>query len=325
MSARRAGGETATASGRRVLARAAAMGARAGRDRVAGRYAAAERRFRRAIHVAARSAGEHSVLVAGLRNDLGVTYKHVGRVAEAEALYRQALTVLEGELGPDHDHVATIWHNLAGVAFAGGEFATAETHARRGLAIRIAAAGDDDPAVAADRAALAPIVDALGRHDEAAELLRQALSIYARVHDRYEIAVTLHNLAAVEHRRGRLRRAAALGRHSLRIRARVLGDGHPELGATLVNLAVVQRARGSCGRGAASSGPGSRTGAPLRPPHPRRSPPRIRRRQRRCLIGSTSSQPDAPPRLAAVEGSSGQTSSTVQATDPYEGLDDVGG
>jgi hypothetical protein len=52
---------------------------------------------------------------------------------------------------------------------------------------------------AADRVAIAAILDASGRHREAAETLRHALSVYERVlgADHYEIAGVLENLAAV--------------------------------------------------------------------------------------------------------------------------------
>ena len=107
--------------------------------------------------------------------------------------------MLEAALGPEHPEVAAVWHNLGGIRHASGDLATAERFARHGLTIRLAALGDDDLAVAADRAALAPIVDGLGRHDEADTLIRQALAVFVAQlgAEHYEVAVALHNLAAV--------------------------------------------------------------------------------------------------------------------------------
>jgi Tetratricopeptide repeat len=79
---------------------------------------------------------------------------------------------------------------------------------------------------AADRIALAAMLDASGRHREAAETLRHALLIYERVLgvDHYEVAGVLQNLAGVAERAGEPEQSAALRARSLRIRRRVLGD-----------------------------------------------------------------------------------------------------
>jgi tetratricopeptide (TPR) repeat protein len=78
---------------------------------------------------------------------------------------------------------------------------------------------------AADGVALAAILDASGRHREAAATLRHALSVYERVlgADHYEVAGVLENLAGVAERAGEPEQAAALRARALRIRRRVLG------------------------------------------------------------------------------------------------------
>jgi tetratricopeptide (TPR) repeat protein len=82
---------------------------------------------------------------------------------------------------------------------------------------------------ASDRVALAAMLDASGRHREAAETLRHALSVYERVlgADHYEVAGVLQNLAGVAERAGEPEQAAALRARALRIRRRVLGHTHP--------------------------------------------------------------------------------------------------
>ena len=79
---------------------------------------------------------------------------------------------------------------------------------------------------AADRIALAAMLDASGRHREAAETLRHALWAYERVLgvDHYEVARVLQNLAGVAERAGEQEQAAELRARALRIRRRVLGD-----------------------------------------------------------------------------------------------------
>jgi Tetratricopeptide repeat len=81
---------------------------------------------------------------------------------------------------------------------------------------------------AADRVALAAILDAGGRHQEAAATLRQALSVYERVlgPEHYEVAGVLQTLAEVAERSGEAEQAAVLRGRALRIRRRVLGHTH---------------------------------------------------------------------------------------------------
>ena len=81
---------------------------------------------------------------------------------------------------------------------------------------------------AADRVALAAILDASGRHREAAATLRHALSVYERVlgPNHYEVAGVLQNLAGVAERAGEPEQAAALRARARRIRRTVLGHTH---------------------------------------------------------------------------------------------------
>ena len=94
--------------------------------------------------------------------------------------------------------------------------------------------------------ALASIVDARGRHDEAEGLLRDALKIFERTYgpEHYEVAVILHNLATIHHRDGGFAEAEALYRRALTIKENVLGSEHPELATTLNNLGVLYKERG---------------------------------------------------------------------------------
>lgn len=224
---------------------AAALGALAGQDRVDGRHDEACQRGSAAVAEALRVGDDGDVLVAMLRSELALTYERLGRLDEAEALHQQAFACLRGTLGPAHPEVAAALRNLARLAHARRDPA-AEALARRGLEIRAAALGDDHLAVARDRAALASILESLGRAGEAEQLLRQALACFERTlgPDHVEVAAALHDLAAIDHRLGRLDRAAAGYVRSLDVRARALGDGHPELATTLVELGRLERSRG---------------------------------------------------------------------------------
>ena len=78
---------------------------------------------------------------------------------------------------------------------------------------------------AADRIAMAAILDAGGRHQEAAATLRRALAAYERVlgPDHYEVAGVLEDLAGVIERVGEAEQAAALRARAQHIRRTVLG------------------------------------------------------------------------------------------------------
>jgi WD40 repeat protein/DNA-binding SARP family transcriptional activator len=95
--------------------------------------------------------------------------------------------------------------------------------------------------VAADRAALAAILDARGRHREAQEPLRQALSILESVlgPDHYEVAVTLDTLGAIARRAGDSAGAVAAYERALGIKRRVLGGGHSDVAVTLNELGAL--------------------------------------------------------------------------------------
>ena len=104
--------------------------------------------------------------------------KYTGAFHEAAALYERAHAVLALRLGPEHPEIATVLHNMGGLAHAAGRPADGEPAARRAVTIREASVGADHPTAAADRAALAAILDALGRHEEAAEMLEDALAVF---------------------------------------------------------------------------------------------------------------------------------------------------
>jgi hypothetical protein len=81
---------------------------------------------------------------------------------------------------------------------------------------------------AADRVALAAILDASGRYEEAATALGDAVAVYERVlgPQHYEVAGVLIALAEVAGHAGEVERAAALRARAQRIRRRVTGHTH---------------------------------------------------------------------------------------------------
>jgi tetratricopeptide (TPR) repeat protein len=162
-----------------------------------------------------------------------------GKLVAARATCRRALArfaALDGKSSPD---VATVLDDHGLIEEELGDLATAEASFRRAKAIleRIRARGGDDLArlriqratqTAAELAAFAAI---LGR---TLTIFRRA---YGPVH--FEVAVNLHNLAAMQHARGDLRAAAATYRRALAMKTRVLGAGHPDTALTAHNLGAL--------------------------------------------------------------------------------------
>ena len=136
-----------------------------------GAYALAEKYYRESIRILGRADGRPESAGA-LIQSLG----HLALVLRARARYDGA----EKSLGPNHPSVATLYHNLGKLEHACGRYELGEPLARRSLAIHRKALGPDHPHVADDAAALASILDRLGRHDEATTLYQWALPIFER-------------------------------------------------------------------------------------------------------------------------------------------------
>ena len=85
---------------------------------------------------------------------------------------------------------------------------------------------------AADRVALAAILDASGRYEDAAAALGDALAAYEHVlgPQHYEVASVLLDLAGVAEHAGQGERAAALRERAQQIRRRVVGHTHRRSG-----------------------------------------------------------------------------------------------
>jgi tetratricopeptide (TPR) repeat protein len=180
----------------------------------------------------------------------------LGRYDEAERLYREALEVRLKAFGPSHSAVAETRANLAALAYARGDLAAAEALHREVLALEEARLAPDDPGVALALANLAEVLAGRGRQAEAAPLLERALAIREGrpprgAGDELAAAGLRHALAsalAAGDDEG-LARAQGLLEASLAARERLLGAGHPEVGATLADLAEVLRRRGRAAEG----------------------------------------------------------------------------
>jgi tetratricopeptide (TPR) repeat protein len=219
----------------------------AGVERALGRLTAADRAYQRTFADAQRWLGARDPDRAGLLNNWGMLRKYQGRFAEGIVLYRRALRIARANR--DREARATLYHNLGGIEHARGRFATGVPHARRSVVIRTAIHGAGSVAVAADIAALAALLDGVGRLDEAVVHYRRALAVFVRKlgPSSSEVALTMSGLADVRQKQGRFSAAERLYRQALTRLERILGRNHPDVALTVHNLAHARRQAGDLG------------------------------------------------------------------------------
>ena len=213
--------------------------------RRAGDLSAADAAYRRALVLAETHLAAGDPTTARVRNNLAVVLKYSGGFDEAAALYERSLESLTATLGPNHPR-SRQYFTTSGALRTPRDDRPPARAAREAVSIREAALGRAHPESAADRAALAAILDATGRHDEAAELLEGALTIFEQAlgPDHYEVGVTLGNLGAIDARRGDLGQADSRPTPRAHDQTTVARPDHVELVPTLGTLGVVCRRAG---------------------------------------------------------------------------------
>jgi tetratricopeptide (TPR) repeat protein len=225
--------EAATASAERDAQLVRAMVDLADCDRRAGRWADATPLLHRALAI---SGGDDT----GALTMLGIVAKELGAFSEAFDWYGRAAAIQRRD-GAPLDSKAALQHNLAGLAYALQRNEQAEMHARKAVELRRQAPGATDVDVAADLAVLGSAVAGQGRYGEARVLFEEALSACraARPPRRYEIAVHLHNLAAIDQADGMSEAAEQRYRQTLAMKEELLGGEHPEVALVLNNLGTL--------------------------------------------------------------------------------------
>jgi len=227
--------------GRIILANALGLQGTALRQQ--GRYAEAEVPLKAAAAVAEQIGGTEALVTA--LNNLGVLYKFWGRFDEGERVYTRALEALKAR-GERGEVLATLLHNIGGLNHARGAYAAGEAPAREAWEIRRALLGDDDPRTLADQVAYAALLDGLGKYAESRPIYENAVLAYECIFgpEHYEVASTLHNLAALEASEGNGARAEELYRRALAIKTKLLGADHPDTALTAGNLSGILEERG---------------------------------------------------------------------------------
>ena len=212
-----------------------------------GAYDLAGKSHREALAVATAKLPRDEA--AASANALAIVYKYTGRYDEAEKLYRRALAIAERQpASRERDAtLATLFHNLGGLEHSRGRFARAEPWARKSVTVRERAFGKTHVAVAADVAALAAILDGLGKHEEAEALYWRAIARFSRNlgPNHFEVAFNHAQLAVLYQGTNRLRLAQGSYTKALRMLERALGKKHPTVALTLANFGSLRRMQGN--------------------------------------------------------------------------------
>ncbi len=203
------------------------------------RYDDARRLIVGSLRRCRRRLGADHPSTAFLLNAAGMLCKYSGRYAAGRRYYLRALAIIEPRATTPElvAELANLHHNLGGLAHARGRYAEALPHARRAVELRSTQHSADSLEVAIERAALAPILDALDPESpESLTIYRDVIATFERLDEPYELAVAHHNLA------GRLApndEAAAIAayRKAIALKRRVLGRAHPDVAMSLHNLA----------------------------------------------------------------------------------------
>ncbi|HEY7501766.1 MAG TPA: serine/threonine-protein kinase [Vicinamibacterales bacterium] len=134
-----------------------------------GKYDEAEKLFRDSLAMFQRVLGTHwriGTVQGGLAGVLSAKGD-----ARAEQMYRDSLAYLEKLLPPQHPHFDPVLIGLGRYLTAHGKAAEAEPFLRRALGAREARHGANDPRTAEAQVRLGACLSALGRIDEALQLL----------------------------------------------------------------------------------------------------------------------------------------------------------
>jgi tetratricopeptide (TPR) repeat protein len=206
----------------------------------AGRYADAERLYRRLLPEVFRLWGEGSTNHAHLLNNLANLYYETSRYAQAEPLFLRSLEIPEARLGKDHLLVAASLNGLANLYHDMGRYAKAEPLYHRSLKIREVRLPGDHLDLAQSLGSLANLYKDMGRYAKAEPLYVRDLAILEAKHkDHLDVARCLNNMALLYEHMGRHEKAEQLHRRSLAIKEAKLGKDHPLVASSLHNLAAL--------------------------------------------------------------------------------------
>ncbi len=219
--------------------RACALHERAVERLGAGRPRAAATAARRAARLFSAERGLHLDL-ANVLLALGAAQRELGELALAARTTRRAARLVEREIPSSLDARAlgvNAWLQMGDVHVARGAYRQAE-EAYRAAGARVSRALGPTFRMPVWNG-LGVVCKYTGRFSEGLSHYRRAAVIARKVRDRAAYASLLHNMAGIEHERGRDAAAARLARQGLALRRRLLGPQHPAVAADEAAFAAI--------------------------------------------------------------------------------------
>jgi eukaryotic-like serine/threonine-protein kinase len=164
-----------------------------------------------------------------------------GDLDGAEAMIRESFRIHELGLGADHPSTMATAEWLAGFLGRRGQLAAADSIFRATLATRRTNQGNGSPGVAGALTGHATVLVAMGRHDEAAASLEEAIRLRERIYgpEHALVGLALADLATVAAARGDRLAERDLLTRAHAILERFHPSGHPETVALAERLASI--------------------------------------------------------------------------------------
>jgi len=186
--------------------------------------------------------------VANASLAVSTVHERAGRFTEARRAAAQAAAILDRYRGLQHTEIA-ILRVQAHIAVGNldrimGDLDDARSRLTMAVGIAEAGLGSRHRETAAAYTALGTVARLAAAYDEAQHAYRRALSCYTPESDPLDMAVILHNLAALAHERGQPVTGIALAERGLDLRRSVRGDDHPDVGADLGALGALYLSAG---------------------------------------------------------------------------------
>jgi tetratricopeptide (TPR) repeat protein len=222
-----------------AVAKAIELHGRASSLAEAGDLDGASRAERAALKLFRRHLGRRSPDVANAHVELGRIAEAQGRSREAARQFAAALRIVgkTRARGDVAGVAANAAHGLGARLRSDGRYLEAERLLVRAETLAERAWGRSAPEMVVFLNERGVLYKYMGQFAAAARLYRRALKLMGHGHP--QLATLYHNLAGLEHSRGRFARGEPIARAGLALRRRTLGREHPEVAADEAALAAI--------------------------------------------------------------------------------------
>jgi tetratricopeptide (TPR) repeat protein len=195
-----------------------------------------------AVELLAAAHGPDHPDTANATLTVSAVYERAGEFAEARHAAMAATGSLDRHAGCGVSDVAMLRVNamlaVGNLDRVLGDLDAASAILGRAVAVAEVELGPDHLATAGAYNTLGIVGKFAARFDDAERAYRRALAVYELHDDRLGMAAVLHNLAGLEHERGRPDAGIPFGERGLAMREAVLGPDHYEVAVVCGNLAL---------------------------------------------------------------------------------------